>query len=260
MPFSRRLRRRACGAGEGPGLAALCGVSECRQFMRAAELPSRRSSSAFSRLHYAVRGQCGAPRSRRTTRSSSDGWASGTRRSTCRPSSSSGRRHAAGSNPTSRSRDQRWSGRPNGSSRARPAVASVTVDGVAADDARRLRRALRPASADAVPVLDVPPVKFRVRGLPEAWVERVARDPVLPGRTGHAARSRVGAGVAGELRTVIEGRPARSSAGENAGRRRSWPSPLGSRCPPGCVLLRRRRCGACSGYAAARRRSRARGT
>jgi hypothetical protein len=94
-------------------------------------------------------------------------------------------------------------------------IASVTVDGVPADDAAAfasLFDELPPTQA----VLDVPPVKIEVRGLPEAWVDRVRAIEYFPEEQ-VMRRDHEWVKVSPAVAAVIEG---------DIDDARSWPSAL----------------------------------
>lgn len=229
---------------KGPASLTICGVSECRQFMS-----QTHQALVFGVLetHYGSRAQDAPPLAPYYTLEL-DGWDEWDS-SIYVPSVELVGSATGWSNPTSRTetsleRATKW---------LEPfpaAIASVTVDGVAADDAPAFA-ALFDQLPQTQAVLDVPPVKIRVRGLPEAWVERVRAIEYFPDEQ-VMRRDHEWVKVSPAVADVIAGRP-EVVAVENAADGRTWPSPLWLALPA-LVLL------AAAAVTPGRRRSRARGT
>ncbi len=230
---------------KGPASMTICGASECRQFMS-----QTHQALVFGVLetYYGSRAQSAPPLAPYYTLEL-DGWDEWDP-SIYVPSVELVGSAAGWSNPTSRTetsleRATKWL-------EPFPAtIASVTVDGVAADDAAAfaaLFDELPPTQA----VLDVPPVKIRVRGLPEAWVDRVRAIEYFP-KQQVLRRDHEWVKVSPAVADVIAGRP-EVVAVENAADGRTWPSPLWLVLPALVVLA------AAAAVTPGRRRSRARGT
>ncbi len=201
---------------KGPASLTICGRDECRQFMS-----QTHEALVFGVLetHYGSRRE-GAPPLAPYYTLELDGWDEWDS-SIYVPSVELVGSDKGWSNPTSRTetsleRAVEWL-------EPFPAtIASVAVDGVAADDAAAFA-----ALFDELPrtqaVLDVPPVKIEVRGLPEAWVDRARAIEYFP-KEQVMRRDHEWVKVSPAVADVIAGHP--EVVVETAADGRTWPSPL----------------------------------
>ncbi len=194
---------------KGPASMTICGRDECRQFMS-----QNHQALVFGVLetYFGSRRESAPPLAPYYTLEL-DGWDDWDS-SIYVPSVELVGSNKGWSNPTSRTETSL----ERAVERLEPfpaEIASVTVDGVATDDAAAftvLFDELPPTQA----VLDVPPVEIEVRGLPEAWVDRVRAIEYFP-EAQVLRRDHEWVKVSPEVAAVIEG---------DTDDARSWPSAL----------------------------------